>query len=278
MSEPHGYMIEGGFDFYNELYSSLDAPTPTPSSADEEEIKQCLITGDPLGEHSVTLECNHSFNYVPLFNDLYNNKKKFNAMDSYILKCGEIRCPYCRNVQTRLLPYYEGLGIKKVHGVNFFDELQVIKQTNHCNEYQLGKCCHKYNNDKLFCSNKYVVLVPNMNKSFCYSHKSLAIKNYMKEQKEKAIKQKADQKKALKDAKIAATLAAKAEKLAAKAEKQLNIVINTAVCCEILKSGAKKGTQCGAKISKEGMCLRHFNLVNKPVIAVTAVVVESVPV
>jgi hypothetical protein len=181
-----------------------------------------------------------------------------------------------------LLPYYEGLGIKKVHGVNFFDELQVIKQTHHCNEFHLGKCDHKYNNDKLFCSNKYVMLVPNMNKSFCYSHKSLAIKNYMKEQKEKAIKQKADQKKALKDAKIATALAAKAEKLAAKAaakaEKQLNIVINTAVCCEILKSGAKKGTQCGAKISKEGMCLRHFNLVNKPVIAATAVVMESVPV
>ena len=90
------YMIEGGMDFYNELYSSLDADEPDDS------VKQCLITGEPLVEHFVTLECNHSFNYVPLFNDIYNNKKKFNAMDSYILKCQEIRCPYCRNIQKNL--------------------------------------------------------------------------------------------------------------------------------------------------------------------------------
>lgn len=252
-------MIEGGMDFYNELYSSLDEPTDNPDHS----VKQCLITGDPLVEHFVTLECNHSFNYLPLFNDIYNNKKKFNAMDSYILKCGEIRCPYCRNVQSNLLPYHEGLGVKKVHGVNFFDELLVIKKTDHSNEFQLGKCHHKYTNDKLFCSNKYVMLVPSINKSYCFSHKSLAIKNYIKEQKKTALKQKL----AVKEAKIAAKVAkelAKAEKKAAKtALASENVVINITVCCQILKTGPKKGNQCCAKISKEGMCLRHFNMVNK---------------
>ena len=29
--------------------------------------KKCLITGEPLTEHSIKLNCGHEFNYIPLF-------------------------------------------------------------------------------------------------------------------------------------------------------------------------------------------------------------------
>ena len=34
------------------------------------------------------------------------------------LKPGEIRCPYCRQKQNFVLPYYEDLGLAKVSGIN----------------------------------------------------------------------------------------------------------------------------------------------------------------
>ena len=50
------YLIEGEIDFYKKLYESLDDNT-------EHEENICNITGSPLIDKYVTLECNHSFNY-----------------------------------------------------------------------------------------------------------------------------------------------------------------------------------------------------------------------
>jgi len=257
------YTVEGNIDFYSELYKSLD-----DNEEEEDSIKRCLITNDPLIDNFVTLDCNHSFNYLPLFQDIFNNKKKFNAMDSYMLKCGEIRCPYCRTIQKKLLPYYENMGVKQVHGVNFFDELQVIKKQVQPESYVTGKCDYIYSNTNIQCSNKYVQVLPQLNKYFCCMHKSAALKKHMKDEKLKILKQKADEKAALKEA---ATLAKKEAKHAKQLAKQsvTNQVVtlnnNTIVlgCTQILKSGAKKGSQCCAKVSKDGMCMRHFNLFSK---------------
>jgi hypothetical protein len=114
------YIVEGNIDFFHELYNSLDK--------EENEIvtECCLITNEPLLDKYVKLECGHSFNYVPLYYDIYNHKKKFNSMEnnSGHLSSNEIRCPYCRHKQKGVLPYYEELGLEKVCGVNIVAEIQ----------------------------------------------------------------------------------------------------------------------------------------------------------
>jgi len=258
------YTVEGNLDFYGELYKSLDED----DDVEDESVKRCLITNEPLIENFVTMDCKHSFNYLPLFQDIFNNKKKFNAMDSYMLKCGEIRCPYCRTIQKKLLPYYENMGVKQVHGVNFFDELQVIKKQVQTDSYVTGKCDYIYGNTNVECSNKYVQILPQLNKYFCCMHKSVALKKHIKDEKLKILKQKADEKLALKEAAANAKKDAKHVKQLAK-QALTNAVVtlnnNTIVlgCTQILKSGAKKGSPCCAKVSKDGMCMRHFNLLSK---------------
>jgi hypothetical protein len=86
----------------------------------EEDDMLCLITNKPLTEYYYKMDCGHKFNYVPLYLDIKNHKKKFNGMESSTgqLKQDEIRCPYCRKKQSGVLPYYEELSLEKVNGVN----------------------------------------------------------------------------------------------------------------------------------------------------------------
>ena len=112
------YIIEGGLDFYEELYKSLDIEETNEKT--EEDKNLCLISNQLLTENYVQLNCGHKFNYIPLFLDLKNHKQKFNGMEgsSSKLAIDEIRCPYCRTKQKGVLPYYEELGLKKINGVN----------------------------------------------------------------------------------------------------------------------------------------------------------------
>lgn len=113
------YDIEGGIDFFSELYKSLDETTDDDAPNDS----VCLITQQPLAEFYVTMKCGHKFNYNPLYLDIKNHKQKFNNLESSSGRLGynEVRCPYCRNKQAGVLPYHEELGLPKVHGINFID-------------------------------------------------------------------------------------------------------------------------------------------------------------
>ena len=115
------YHIEGGINFFDELYKSLDIQENN-NKCDEDNNK-CLITNQVLIDKSFEMSCGHKFNYIALYNDLLNHKKKFNSMESSAghLKINEIRCPYCRQKHVGLLPYYEDLNLKKEHGVNYID-------------------------------------------------------------------------------------------------------------------------------------------------------------
>jgi hypothetical protein len=113
------YKIEGGIDFFSELYKSLDDEDTDKNDYDN----LCLITNLPLGDNCFKMECGHSFNYVPLYLDIKNHKQKFNGMEGNAsrLNKNEIRCPYCRKKQLGVLPYYEELGLPKIDGVNYID-------------------------------------------------------------------------------------------------------------------------------------------------------------
>jgi hypothetical protein len=196
------YNIEGGIDFYAELYKSLDEEN------DDNDNNVCLITNQPLTDKHIIMNCGHKFNYVPIYKDLVNHKLKFNSMErsNDKLTKNQIRCPYCRNKQYNLLPYYEELGLEKVNGVNVYDT--TVKESNNNEPHK--KCMFKYINNNYDPSkpesdtnNKYLTntkcwhygskiqIYDYLNPSqfitygdtnyYCYIHKPIIIKKYKTE-------------------------------------------------------------------------------------------------
>jgi hypothetical protein len=292
------YNIEGGIDFYAELYKSLDIEENL-----EEDKNICLITNQPLTDKHIIMSCGHKFNYIAIYKDIINHKQKFNKMEggNGRLNTNQIRCPYCRKKQDTLLPYYEELGLAKVNGVNFYDP--TVEQTS--NHYNKGnKCAYKFPNENydpnkpesetnskyknISCCHYNATTIKVYDSSnpenhitygdtacYCYSHKKLMIKFYKAQEKQKSKDlAKAAKQKAKEEAKAAKEL----EKQKIKEEKQKmketikkktfteNIVIGPSNisllengCISILKSGPNKGKQCGCQIKSDTMlCGRHF--------------------
>jgi hypothetical protein len=232
------YNIEEGIDFYAELYKSLDMDN---DELTEDDNNRCLITNELLTDKYITMECGHKFNYKPLYNDLVNHKQKFNVMEKPSEKLGlhEIRCPYCRNKQSTLLPYYQELGIKKINGINSYkepnceyqfpnenyDPSQPESDTNskynpsiQC-EFLFASSINQYNPD-----NPLVPITYGDTKCYCLLHKKIMIKQYKtiqkyqeKEKKKQAMKMEKEKvKKQAIEAKIMEKKIAKEEKLKAK--------------------------------------------------------------
>jgi len=132
------YNIEGGIDFYSELYKLLDVEESNFKTDDDKNL--CLITNQPLLNNFVEMCCGHKFNYIPLYKDLVNHKQKFNSMEGNVgrLNDNEIRCPYCRKKEKGVLPYYEELGLIKVTGVNTIDPNYKSHKTQ--SDYHYKKC------------------------------------------------------------------------------------------------------------------------------------------
>lgn len=101
--------------FYNELYDSSDEDN------NDNEDHVCLITGEKLTFPSIKLSCGHAFNYVPLYNEVYNQKRCpiFLSYNTNKLLLNQMRCPYCRFVENHILPMPdEGIdGVEIVQGV-----------------------------------------------------------------------------------------------------------------------------------------------------------------
>ena len=77
----------------------------------------CLITNEPLDNTKITLECKHTYNYFNIYMDALKQKNN-TTYSQYILKPYQLRCPYCRNIQDKILPYRCLENVKKVYGVN----------------------------------------------------------------------------------------------------------------------------------------------------------------
>jgi uncharacterized Zn finger protein (UPF0148 family) len=293
------YNIEGNIDFFSELYKSLDEEDNKHKVESDNNL--CLITNQLLIDKFVELNCGHKFNYIPLYNDIYNHKKKFNNMEgsTSLLKMNEIRCPYCRKKLLGVLPYYEGLISEKTNGVNFYDNTLV--QNNICTNtkpiYSYVKCEYIMpippiclpTGSYTGCPVNYTTKIEYDGKSYCYNHIRIMTKKYEKEKKDKEkaaqkklkeeIKQKDKEDKKEKDKKIKAD-----EKLLKKTLKQsknlilsitdvedenLVVSINPQIqiinecCVQIIKTGLNKGNACGLEILNECLCKRHYNLKNK---------------
>ena len=252
------YLIEGNINFYDELYKSLDNSKIEESKEHVNENHLCLISQKSLTENYVVLECNHKFNYNAIFHDVLNHKKKFNTLERHSLKINEIRCPYCRNIQKKLLPHVE--GFPKVHGINYIDEENINGQYFRMG-YIRGKC--SYQDEKCQkCDNVIVKMMLSDSKLYCYSHYSQVIHKLIKEKQEKMKEEKMKKKMAA----LQKKQEEKQKKLEAKnAEKQKKLEEKQALgtCVSILKTGVNKGKACGCQVmnsNSNGLCSRHHKL------------------
>tara|TARA_R110001599_G_scaffold53815_1_gene150040 strand:+ start:301 stop:1014 length:714 start_codon:yes stop_codon:yes gene_type:complete len=136
-------IISASMFFNEELIKSLcDDMDDTNESKDE----TCLITGEKLNDDHLTLECKHKFNYAPMFEEVVSQKKP-TQLETTRLKKNQIKCPYCRKVQSGVLPYRE--GDKKYISINWPPE--AVYKSNFCSAIlktgkrkneKCGKSCH----------------------------------------------------------------------------------------------------------------------------------------
>lgn len=295
------YNIEGNIDFFSELYKSFD---------NEEKIDEnsnlCLITDEPLVDKFIKLDCNHTFNYIPLYLDIKNHKQKFNFMEGTAgkLNSNEIRCPYCRQKHIGLLPYYEELCLLQVHGVNFIDpNYKPCGPKNHSstppcqflipnkqydpsgnnpqeiNATNSGNCkFHKCSAGTYHHS--YYDNAENLN--YCWKHKKEIEKTNKKDIINKEKLKIKEEKQMLKEVKLKINDIKKIKNEEKYNKKQKivaeNVVLGPSIitdmsgneifigCVEVLKYGPNKGNACGCKIVSENMCKRHFMLNHKELI------------
>jgi hypothetical protein len=201
------YTIEGNIDFQTELYKLLDE-----DSDDEETL--CQISGLPLTDKYITLECNHKFNYTALYKEICKQKFVFKTYNPNLLTKKDqlkirnskidyfIKCPYCRNIQFTLLPYYEELGLEEIYGINSINEELVDEdQTDEDNQpitqpefdhtfkmygvnFKFGDCCEKINNFGDLCKSYYSTTIPDTQLSYCsYHYRQGLIKHKQSERK-----------------------------------------------------------------------------------------------
>jgi hypothetical protein len=96
--------------------SKIDESTQNTQNTPKEN-RYCLIANELLDNNSIKLECNHVFNYIPLYNEVCQQKTK-RILDNASLLLNEVKCPYCRNVSKQLLPYYKYYNVRSIRGVN----------------------------------------------------------------------------------------------------------------------------------------------------------------
>jgi hypothetical protein len=106
------YIIEDNVDFFNMLNNDVDEIL-------QQNDNICLISNTIIDKtSSIKLHCGHEFNYLPLFKEIINQKINKSRLEVVKLKDFQIKCPYCRNVQNKLIPYIKMKGTKKITYVN----------------------------------------------------------------------------------------------------------------------------------------------------------------
>jgi len=122
------------------ISSTLTPTTPVISindatDATDDADNYCLITKERLHPNHVTLSCNHKFNYIPIYKEIVYQKNKANTtFEITKLSYNEIKCPYCRRITRKLLPYIPYPSVKQIKYVNSPDELCMSTM----------KCCHVF--------------------------------------------------------------------------------------------------------------------------------------
>jgi len=133
-------------------------------SMDVSSNEKCLISNEDLESNYIKLDCGHKYNYLDLYNEIVYQKTK-KILDNNRLKINEMKCPYCRNITNKLLPFYKYYNVNYIRGVN--GPINFTMNLNKC-EYivknkqtKTKECC----NDSA-CNTKYGMFC---NKHFKYT-------------------------------------------------------------------------------------------------------------
>ena len=164
------YKIEGGIDFNSELLKAI-----CDESDEETDEPRCLITYLKLTKDHIKLSCNHSFNYEPLYLDIIRQKNpKFNRMEHMRLTPNSFRCPYCRYVHNKLIPFKKcNDSIKQIHGVNYPEHWTM----------KLYKCQYKFKSGK----RKGLECCKGTNEKYCKQHDTILKKKAEKEMQNEVV-------------------------------------------------------------------------------------------
>lgn len=134
-----------------------DCKNENNDSINERKNKErCLISNELLNNNAITLICNHKFNFLELYNEVTEQKTK-KLLDNSKLRLNEIKCPYCRTVNNKIMPYFKYYEHKLVKGVNSPPDLSIQlyecsyidKSLNKCGK---NACITKYG---IFCNNHF---------------------------------------------------------------------------------------------------------------------------
>ena len=149
------YIIEGDIDFYSELNNSGDI-----NSIIHTNETVCLISKESLNDNFITLPCNHTFNYIPLYKEIILQKILPNSLEISRLSPHQIRCPYCRLTINNLLPYIPLNNVEKITNVNYpsnkcmkhLDCEQKLKNGHFC-----SKSAYKING-QIYCDQHWKII------------------------------------------------------------------------------------------------------------------------
>ena len=236
----HKYNVEEEIDFYKEL-----------NEVEEKFLDKdiCLITKQPLFENSIKFSCGHTFNYSAIFNEVFKQKYAL-ALYSNV-KTKTFVCPYCREPQNQLLPYYPEYNFQQILGINTDDpnfSLVRDKYNNlvyaHTIMYCKGSCVFQLG--ETGCLNTSVLTHKPTNKTYCCMHMKQIKKQFIVEEK---LKQKMELK-----AKVDLEKKKLAEEKKKLAEENKKVI---PTCVQLLKSGKNKGMPCGCKAFKDNLCKKH---------------------
>tara|TARA_B100000927_G_scaffold290551_1_gene289709 strand:- start:30 stop:701 length:672 start_codon:yes stop_codon:yes gene_type:complete len=193
----------------------------------------CLISKEKLTQGFVTLGCSHKFNYVTLFNELKHQKKSHTHLmnirskeekNRFLYK--QIICPYCRSVTNNLLPYKPELKLPRLIGINHSKPV-----CKYC--FKSGKKKNTICNADISHSGKFSVCKPVQDTdeyNYCKTHLKI-----IEKRKEKLLNNSTD----------------------------TETNNNELRCIGILKSGKRKGEQCGNRAMKgcnEPYCKKHIGV------------------
>jgi len=236
-------LTESSNIFFEELHKSLDKIDAT-----EDDI--CLISFEQLKEPIIKLDCGHKFNYGPIYNDVFNQKNKFNSMEGFrtMVPKDKMRCPYCRNINKNILPYFENFGYEKEPYINWIPGKLP-------NGYAKRK--HLYNN----CSGSYKysdnLFVPCNQMGTQIKAKKYNNKNYFCEFHKQKFKDEFNiELKKIKSNKFTNILPIKS---CVPCNLNSSYKTNGELKCEhILIKGKNKGNKCSKKIYSGSLCKQHF--------------------
>ena len=72
---------------------------------EDETVKRCLITNEPLDNNSIELQCGHEFNYGSLYLEYAN------TIYANMTKLSHIYCPYCRMPLDNYIPFNSSIQL-----------------------------------------------------------------------------------------------------------------------------------------------------------------------